>query len=573
MLKAYNQYSKLIHIIESSEGDHYTCPVCREKLTRKFGAKKQYFAHPKGLGEGCELKLEIQLKQERQEMSQNNVDLLKEFYDRTFFENVVELSDYKSEEGYFLTQQQKEIIFSDKNRIVVSALAGSAKSSTLYYYCKERPSKKILYVVYNKSQQIEASHTFGKLKNVEIKTVHGLAYKHVGRYYQDKLTFNYGVVDIIKDLNLDWNKDMQLASQVKAFMNEYMLSDYNTFEELEIFDNIKGLEREKVILMCEKLWKLKKVYKNGVKVEHDFYLKLFQLGRADLSHEYDIICLDESQDSSMLTLSWILNANTEGVVMVGDHYQSLYKWRNSVNIMQKLAESFEYKLTTSFRISQNMAELSNILVKAMTGDEIGMTGFNKSQKIVQQIDRNKQHAILCRSNARIFSEAIENADKKIFYNGGFKGYNFNNVKDAYYFSSGMATKNPLFTKFKNYIQMREYAEEVNDIEILSLIRVIQKYGSRIPSLVDGLISNVVEDSKKCDIWLSSIHKSKGSTITMPILIADDHYDLSKIEEDLEEKRDIFEECCCCYVAITRCAGQIELSQNLKDFLLSKLKEN
>lgn len=573
MLKAYNQDLKLIHIIESNATDKFTCPVCKESLTRKFGSVKQYYAHPKGKGLDCELKLEIRLKEESIVIESERNDILESFYAKKFDDVKIDMSDYMGDEGYYLTQQQKDIILSTESRVVVSALAGASKSTTLYYYAKERPQQRFLYVVYNKSQQLEAEHTFGKLKNVEIKTVHGLAYKYVGKFYQSKLTFNYGVVDIIKDLRLDWNSDKQLASQIKEYMASYMLSSVETFQELGIYENMESHIRAKVITLCEKLWTMKKEYKSNVKVEHDFYLKLFQLGKIDMSVNYDGILLDECQDGNLLVLSLILESKVENIVMVGDMYQSLYRWRKSTNIMSLLEGATEYKLTTSFRISQNIAEVSNMLIQDMVGDSVGMTGFNTKQSIVTTVDRSKQHAILCRTNAMILGEVIENANKKIFYNGGFKGYNFNNVKDAYYFSRGKSTNNPLFVKFKSYIAMVDYAEEVTDLEILSLDRIIKRYGSDIPSIVDNLEKNVVADAKDCDIWISTIHKSKGSTIKMPLIISNDHYDLVKLDEDkLKDtaKDMLFENCCLIYVAITRAFGQIELSEKLKIWLESKL---
>lgn len=53
-------------------------------------------------------------------------------------------------------------------------------------------------MVYNKSQQVEAQNSFGKLGNVEIKTVHSLGYSYVGKNYRHKLTFGYNAVDVMK---------------------------------------------------------------------------------------------------------------------------------------------------------------------------------------------------------------------------------------------------------------------------------------------------------------------------------------------------------------------------------------
>lgn len=587
MKYAYNSKGKLVNIIESIEEDTYTCPVCKEYLTRNFGAKKQYYSHPKQKGDNCELKMKLMLKENSGEISESQLEILKkEYYDKVFNNINIEYSDYQSEEGYFLTSEQKDIIFANEDKIKISALAGSAKSSTLYYYAKERPHKKILYIVYNKAMKDEAEKSFGKLKHVSIKTIHGLAYGYVGRFYSSKLTLNYGVVDIIKDLNLDWNRDMELAAKINHMMKEYMLSDAHSFNELELYKDDKK-NRDTIVLLCEKLWDLKKEYKNNVKIEHDFYLKLFQLSQMDLSNTYDIVLLDESQDGSMLLLDIIKNSKVKGIVMVGDRFQQLYVWRRALNIMEYF-EAKEYKLTTSFRVSQNIANIANLVVMDISKNDIQMKGFNTKQRIVDEIDKNKSYACLCRTNAFIFAEVIEvirsNINKKLYFEGGYKSYNFNNVKDCYYFSVGKEVNNPILKKFKNYYEMKDYAERLEDLELLALIKIVDNYGSDIPKIVDSIKDNTVNKKEIADVVFSTIHRSKGQTYSIPVYISSDHFDIEEVfkkaylnKYDVENKinkfnlRDFYEEMCILYVAITRCAGEIELSDKLKNYLLLRNK--
>jgi len=61
-----------------------------------------------------------------------------------------------------------------------------------------------------------------------------------------------------------------------------------------------------IIEMCEKLWELKKNTNNNIKIEHDMYLKLFQLEHKDISSSYDIILVDETQDASRLILDMFI---------------------------------------------------------------------------------------------------------------------------------------------------------------------------------------------------------------------------------------------------------------------------
>jgi superfamily I DNA/RNA helicase len=579
MKRAINQFGKFVHIIESNKNDTYTCPICKETLTRKFGLVKQYFAHPEGKGNDCELKFKLLEKEEIDFSDESNDILIKEFYNKSFDNVSTELSDYKSEDGYYLTTEQKEIIKSQEDKIKVSALAGSAKTSTIYYYAKERPFKKILYLVYNKAMKQEAEKTFGKLSHVDIKTTHGLAYGYVGKFYKNKLSLSYGVIDIIKDLNLNWNNDMELAVKIDTMMKEYMLSEKETFNDIELFKDTN--ERDIIIQHCNKLWLLKKDYNNNIKVEHDFYMKLFQLSKKDLSDRYDIILLDESQDSNLMVLDIISNSKVKGIVIIGDEFQQLYGWRRATNIMPYF-DGKEYTLTTSFRVSQNIANIANIIVKDITSKDINMKGFNKKQTIIESINKNKPFVCLCRTNSYIFAEVFDvisnNKKAKLFFEGGYNSYKFENIKDAYYFYQGHKVNNPLFNKFKDYNQMIEYAKSIEDLELLALDKMIYKYGSQIPKIIDGIKYNTTKTKEEANVIFSTIHRSKGQTYILPVYISDDHFDLEnafrKYYIDKEKGYEItkaYEEMCVIYVAITRCSGQIQLSDKIKNYLLLRYR--
>jgi hypothetical protein len=246
-----------------------------------------------------------------------------------------------------------------------------------------------------------------------------------------------------------------------------------------------------------------------------------------------------------------------------------------------LFDGKEYKLTTSFRVSQNIANIANVIIKDICKTDINMKGFNTKQKIVHEFDKNKPYVCLCRTNAYIFAEVCEvinhNKKAKLFFEGGYQSYNFNSVKDAYYFSRGHKVKNPLFNKFKDYWQMIDYAKETNDLELLALNRMIEKYGSSIPNIVDGIKYNTVKQKSDADVLFSTIHRSKGQTYSIPVYISDDIFDLSNVfrKEYIDKENfninNFYEETCITYVAITRAAGEIILCDKIKDYLLLRWK--
>lgn len=108
MNKAYNQYGQLIDIIESNKQDTYTCPICKETLTRNFGLQRQFYSHPEGKGDNCELKIKLIEKYDPQEFTDYEKEILdSEYFKKSFDDVSIELSDYISEEGYYLTKDRK----------------------------------------------------------------------------------------------------------------------------------------------------------------------------------------------------------------------------------------------------------------------------------------------------------------------------------------------------------------------------------------------------------------------------------------------------------------------------------
>ena len=118
MKKAYNQNNKLVDIIESTSNNIYTCPVCKEVLTRNFGAQKQFYSHAKDTESNvsqCEAKMKLIIKEDKSIFQQSESNVLStEFYNKQFDDVEVEMSDYMSEDGYWLTKEQKDIIFSER---------------------------------------------------------------------------------------------------------------------------------------------------------------------------------------------------------------------------------------------------------------------------------------------------------------------------------------------------------------------------------------------------------------------------------------------------------------------------
>ena len=86
------------------------------------------------------------------------------------------------------TAEQAEIIrtrLEPGQVMVINAIAGSGKTTTLQLYVKEYPHKKFLYLAFGKAQAEEAKLRFGM--NAECRTTHSVAFRETGiPYAQNK---------------------------------------------------------------------------------------------------------------------------------------------------------------------------------------------------------------------------------------------------------------------------------------------------------------------------------------------------------------------------------------------------
>ena len=583
---AKNTEGKIIHIMSSNSMDKYRCPCCNNELQRIFTPNRQYYKHPIGIGDECEKKIKDLGIEADIHVTEEDLQILEKYLYNKEFENMItEMSDVKSDEGYPLTTEQMNIINSTEDKIKVNSVAGSSKSTTLYYYAKNRPHKRILYLVYNASAKKEAEETFGKLRNVQIKTTHGLAFQYFGKSYIRKGAFkNTSIFDIVNILRLNRNRNehVEIAIKVLDGFKKFLLSDSHdimSFGRSLYKDDVDCYD---ISSSMKTVFEQHKDLNNRIPVPHDLYLKVFHLEKMDLSSEYDTILIDESQDSTLLINDVIKNSNVKNIVLVGDNRQKLYGWRDCVDIMSLFTEGKEYQLNTSFRVSNNIAYFSNLILNELGLDSMKMKGFNSKNIIVNHIDKSEPYAVLFRNNASIVEHCFENVtkDRKVLFVGGFDGYKFNLLLEAYDFKKTGRTKNKDFENFKNYFDMIEFSKKTENIEMLIIDRLIDTYGNEIPEKVKFIKENSTDDGSKAHIIISTGHRSKGSTIKRPLLIGNDFLKLTEAYGKILNQNDkqdfaksILDELFVIYVVITRGANLIELNEDMKKFFIQYYKNN
>ena len=135
-----------------------------------------------------------------------------------------------------LTDEQKAIIDSDEDRMMVKAVAGSRKTATILKKVESIDENiTILYLAFNKSIEREIQPIAAKRKNFLPKMFHALAYRYVGYKYRNKLVDTYRVNDVITDLGLRRNElNIIYATTLLNVFNFYLHSEYMRIDDMPL---------------------------------------------------------------------------------------------------------------------------------------------------------------------------------------------------------------------------------------------------------------------------------------------------------------------------------------------------
>jgi superfamily I DNA/RNA helicase len=490
-----------------------------------------------------------------------------------------------------LTREQFDIINS-KGNIKINAVAGSGKTTTIIEYAKSRPkNSKILYLAFNKSVKLEALKKFKEkgLENVKVETAHSLAYKHiVFKNGYKVLPQGYKTHEIAELLGLHGSGEKHAeyiaANHINKFVAYFCNSDKQRVQELNYLDVVSDRKARafvntyyKYIESQSRLF-LSKMDKGDIEITHDFYLKKFQLSNPKLN--YDYILFDEGQDASPAMLDIFLKQNATKVI-VGDTHQQIYSWRFAVNSLEK-AEFKTYHLSTSFRFSQDIANLAMEILKWKDHiDEykpVPITGKGNTKVY-------KVKAVLARTNLGLLLKAIEYVTEKktvkhIYFEGNINSYTYADegasLYDVLNLYNGKTQfiKDKLIREMKTLEELEEYIKKTEDVQLAMMVEIVREYGNEIPDIIKEIKEKHVDndEKEKAEMIFSTVHRCKGMEYDAIQIVNDfiTEEKLEKQENDYQEELNISklnEEINLLYVALTRTKNSVHIPETLmpKDF--------
>ena len=308
---------------------------------------------------------------------------------------------------------------------------------------------------------------------------------------------------------------------------------------MKLSENINYLDKNtinklKSCTLFDELINLKETYKTYKKnnsiiefedmIEHSTeLLETYVDLRKKITEQYKYLFVDEFQDTSennFQLLSLLLPENNKNLFMVGDDYQSIYKFRHSkveylINIKKFFPEAIIHKLTMNYRSRKEIVTLANKFIR--------LNKFRTSKKI------------------------ISNKGK-----GG---------KVKYYRAAGMDHEANIINRIISSVGAGiSPAHAMNDNPTIAIIYRNNYQGEFLKSKINN--------DQNIKLEFMTMHGSKGLEFDIVIIAGISDNIIPDRSTDIEEERRLF------YVALTRAKEELHLlfHENIPDKLPQFIRE-
>ena len=464
--------------------------------------------------------------------------------------------------------------------LIVQALAGTGKTTTLKLLAEALSNKKGTYIAFNTSIVSEAKTKFPS--NVNCRTAHSLAFAAVGFKFKEridnskrvtfrqianwmdapKIAFQYGKTGHVLESDRVAQLVMQCVSNYcKSIETEISNIHVEVPFPLSLDKKQSAAFITRVVPLAQRAWEDLKLKEGFLNFKHDYYLKMWQLASPRING--DFILFDEAQDADPVMLSIIEAQKNVQKIYCGDQYQAIYEWRGAKNALENVTAMKTLWLTQSFRFGEAIADEANDVLNFLDA-KVSVVGLSSISSRVQKV--LNPTAILCRTNAGVIKNVMHELEKnrKVAVIGRTKDL-INFVEACDQLQKGSRTSHPELAPFLSWSEAREYSENYPEEaqELKSMVDLVDRFG--VQPLLRAL-KEVVTESES-DVLISTAHKAKGREWKSVKLAGDFLHPQDMETEDLR----------LAYVSVTRAIEILDMSEwsmiqpleDRKNSLLSK----
>ena len=466
------------------------------------------------------------------------------------------------------TSEQEEVfeafLASHTRNIVIRALAGSGKTTTIFRLVESNPSDEFIYLVYNVSTRTDWDKRAKTLNNVQGYT-HNAYCLHVLRDmgYNINVDNNNHRMSVRHLNNTLGIRDTYLIGAAKKVVTAFLISADLQFERHHITAEVERDIQKKInqvqiqtqtqTVMVQQL--LNRTFEiahiimdqfsldDQLPLPHDVYVKLLQL-RLDIPIESRIMLLDEAQDVNPVFFDIILRSGCRRIAL-GDPHQAIYGWRGARNYIERMLVEkdingflpYDIVFTQSFRFGEHIATKVNKLLHHMN-TPLRIKGLAPNNNTTSS---PTTRTIICQTNAGCIREALDQLERAQPFTLNMKKMEklYTYIRDIYSIHTRRYANVKLSTlkDVQSIVQIKQEIEE--DLHEPELVQVMEQI---------EILGNIEKAMKVIDRIMGYIHSRKRKTIGSihPVLIQTAHdskgleYDHVWIGKDFKRTVDWFQ---------------------------------
>lgn len=488
----------------------------------------------------------------------------------------------------FTPSSYQEAIFENilhgSSNMVINAVAGSGKSTTIVNALRLIPSKnRVLFIAFNKDIVETLKNKVGEVPNVNIMTYHSLGYSIVMEALKEKPELDeYKYMSYVRSnlSNLGYEHNSITGSLFSSFLkNIEKLIDYARFNLCQSEREIEEIaEKYGVMLVaneCEIVENTLKWGKNSLKtVDYtDMVWLPYELDLKPKKHVYDWIFVDEAQDSSPVQQNLFLKCFRRGArfCAVGDSSQCINAWAgadvDAFKNFLKIPNTKEFPLPISYRCPKSVITMAQKYVPEIQATDDAIMGEIKYD--VDPYSPKPGDMVLCRTTyplVKLYAEYLR-INKKSYIRGKDIGENLIETINQFKGLGVVPLNKSLMGEglfrdlYKHFFKIVENMMEkcgLSEEEAYFSVPAMEFYDtiSSLEILSEGIndadelidkIRTIFNEGNNDAVCLSTVHKSKG-------LEADNVYILCKSQMPsiyATKEWEIISERNLEYVAITR----------------------
>lgn len=325
------------------------------------------------------------------------------------------------------TEEQSAITWAAVNttdNLLLEALAGAAKTSTLVLIAEALPEVEILCLAFNKKIAVEMqerlppnckamtlnslghrtwSEATGRRLKIESSKTFTLMSEAVGKLSpMERRSLGDSFAELMR--TVDFGKQCGYVPSGHFDRAKALMDDDEFFAHCEQrFDDVQvGLVRDVTIAGINQAMQGLCDYNDQIFMPTIFH---------GAFPRYPLVLVDEAQDLSALNHATLRKMCKKRLIAVGDSRQAIYGFRGAhEDSMSLLREQFNMKeliLSTSFRLPVSIVEHVRWRASHMNAASWAIEGEVVRLNSWRAGDIAEQAAILCRNNAPLFSMAVK----------------------------------------------------------------------------------------------------------------------------------------------------------------------